>query len=449
MYSYCCRVSRRSVADTTTVWRPPSTPLPVWSQILAMSRRKLLASRSSASSITRHFTPCVRRMPLRESSARRPGVPTTSSGFLRRRASSCLRTLAPPMHCCVMLLPNSPRTRSTWRTICIASSCEGTTTRQRTSEDRSLAGRFSSSTTRAMTGSKYAIVLPLPVCDCNATLFPANNAGMAARCGREGSSNPVASSAAHRDLGRPSSAKVGGASVSDSASPASASQGASSLGGGALEASSAATMPALEASSEACVSASVSSPDARVDTSTRNPRELVDSGSTVRGPRRACEGHVANRAAASWRWTNLARATSQGVRANSRAPGGARAPPKSVARVARNDAAAIAAPRARVVVPRALVARLESALVPPPRWVNRAHGLTHPARQMVIVVLRGSAVYFLTYTTARRIVRRVRARTSQATGSARLEGTSGLRSRVGSPHGRREASRRAARGPSW
>ena len=355
MYSYCCRVSRRSVADTTTVWRPPSTPFPVWSQILAMSRRKLLASRSSASSITRHRTPCVRRMPLRESSARRPGVPTTSSGFLRRSASSCLRTLAPPMHCCVMLLPNSPSTRSTWRTICIASSCEGTTTRQRTSEDRSLAGRFSSSTMRAMTGSKYAIVLPLPVCDCNATLFPASNAGMAAHCGSEGSSKPVASSAAHRDLGRPSSAKVRGASVSAAAaSAASSSEGASSLGGGALDASSAATTTALEASSGACALASAASPDARVETSARNPRELADSRPTVRGPRRAREGHVANRAAASWRGTNLARATAQGVRANSRAPGGARARPKSVARVVRNDAAAIAAPRARVVVLRAL-----------------------------------------------------------------------------------------------
>mmetsp|Transcript_14540 Transcript_14540/g.61273 ORF Transcript_14540/g.61273 Transcript_14540/m.61273 type:complete len:312 (-) Transcript_14540:194-1129(-) len=298
MYSYCCRVSRRSVADTTTVWRPPSTPFPVWSQILAMSRRKLLASRSSASSITRHRTPCVRRMPLRESSARRPGVPTTSSGFLRRIASSCLRTLAPPMHCCVMLLPNSPSTRSTWRTICIASSWEGTTTRQRTSEDRSLAGRFSSSMMRAITGSRYAIVLPLPVCDCNATLSPASSAGMAARCGREGSSNPTASSAAHRDLGRPSSANVGGASVF-AARAASSSEGASSLGGGALDASSAATTPKLEASSGALASASVSSPDARVETSARNPCELADSGPMVRGPRRARERHVANRAAAS------------------------------------------------------------------------------------------------------------------------------------------------------
>ena len=92
----------------------------------------------------------------------------------------------------------------------------------------------------------------------------------------------------------------------------------------------------------------------RVETSARNPRELADSRPTVRGPRRAREGYVANRAAASWRGTNLARATAQGVRANSRAPGGARARPKSVARVVRNDAAAIAAPRARVVVLRAL-----------------------------------------------------------------------------------------------
>ena len=51
---------------------------PVWSTMRAMSRRKLLARRSSASSTTRHLTPCVRRMPLRLSSARRPGVPTTT-----------------------------------------------------------------------------------------------------------------------------------------------------------------------------------------------------------------------------------------------------------------------------------------------------------------------------------------------------------------------------------
>ena len=49
-YPYASSASGRSVALTITVCRPPSTPFPVWSQIRAMSRRKLLASKSSASS---------------------------------------------------------------------------------------------------------------------------------------------------------------------------------------------------------------------------------------------------------------------------------------------------------------------------------------------------------------------------------------------------------------
>mmetsp|Transcript_6786 Transcript_6786/g.25643 ORF Transcript_6786/g.25643 Transcript_6786/m.25643 type:complete len:297 (+) Transcript_6786:1669-2559(+) len=255
MYSYCVSVSLFKVALTITVCLPPSTPFPVWSQIRAMSRRKFDARRSSASSITKHLTPCVRRMPFLDSSASRPGVPITSSGFFFRKLSSCLRTFAPPMHCCVIDLPYSPNTLSTCRTICMASSCDGTTTKQRTSLDLSFAGKLSSSNTLAITGNRYAIVLPLPVCDCSATLVPASNAGIAATCGRLGSLNPVAFKAAHSLFGNPSCDHVGGASsaglVSSSQSPAVASVRSSSC---ATRSSSVATLSSA--------TATIASPDA-------------------------------------------------------------------------------------------------------------------------------------------------------------------------------------------
>ena len=195
-YEYASSVSCFNVALTMTVCRPPGTALPVCSLILAMSLRKLLANRSSASSTTNVFTPCVCKMPVRESSANLPGVPTTMSGRFRRIASSCLFAFAPPIACCVISRPRSPNNRSTCRTICIANSCDGATTSARTPFPASLRTvPVSSSTMSQITGSRYASVFPLPVCDCIATFSPRAIAGIAARCAIDGVSTPARSSA--------------------------------------------------------------------------------------------------------------------------------------------------------------------------------------------------------------------------------------------------------------
>ena len=112
-YEYASNVSCFSVALTMTVCLPPGTPFPVCSLILAMSRLKLLANKSSASSTTSVRTPCVCKIPDRDNSAKRPGVPTTMSGLFFRIASSCRLALAPPMACCVIFRPKSPKILST------------------------------------------------------------------------------------------------------------------------------------------------------------------------------------------------------------------------------------------------------------------------------------------------------------------------------------------------
>mmetsp|Transcript_31294 Transcript_31294/g.99842 ORF Transcript_31294/g.99842 Transcript_31294/m.99842 type:complete len:230 (+) Transcript_31294:812-1501(+) len=122
------RVLSSRVAETRTVWRPPSTFLPVWVTMRTISSWYCLAKRWSASSRTRILQWCVPSTPNLESSKTRPGVPTTSMGFFLRMSSICLLMLAPPMACWTIHRPVSPRTFSASRTICMASSRDGATT---------------------------------------------------------------------------------------------------------------------------------------------------------------------------------------------------------------------------------------------------------------------------------------------------------------------------------
>mmetsp|Transcript_23389 Transcript_23389/g.44564 ORF Transcript_23389/g.44564 Transcript_23389/m.44564 type:complete len:221 (+) Transcript_23389:81-743(+) len=177
----CCSTASVSVADTITVCRPPSRRLPHCSAMRVMSAILVSLSRSSTSSNTRMPVWWVLSTPSRDSSAKRPGVPTTTKGLFLRMASTCLLVLAPPMACCTMLRRSCPTRSCVCRTICMASSLEGTTTSMRSGCDM-LSSLRSRSMAADSSGSMYARVLPEPVCDCKATLYPPRMAGKDAAC---------------------------------------------------------------------------------------------------------------------------------------------------------------------------------------------------------------------------------------------------------------------------
>ena len=209
---------------------PPFAPLPQCSLILAMSRRKLLANKSSASSMTSVLTPCVFNTPMRDISAILPGVPTTINGLFFLKPSSCRLAFAPPINCCVISFPYGPSTVSIVLTICIANSCDGATIIARTSFTclfwfRSIFSIASSSLKMSQNiGIKYASVLPDPVCDCIAidgidtlhafasssfsppSFLKSINSGKAANCATDGFSMPALRSKSTICFGTPKSA---------------------------------------------------------------------------------------------------------------------------------------------------------------------------------------------------------------------------------------------------